>query len=194
MTRPSAFRCTRRAVRMTTALSTPAAHMTHEWQEIEELSRTARYGPLRDGSVPRRCVRVLHQGRTAVLQDHPGEGAAMVAEAAAADSRVRLVRGGQLPAGWCGKQHACWQLSRAARHDTWVFLDVDVSPRPDAIGRSIAWLDAGGVGLRAAHCGGTRLEGVVGSECHFAQLLWWLQGVNWEDSRTRPGLSPWLFP
>jgi hypothetical protein len=70
-----------------------------------------------------------------------------VARVAAADPRVRLVAGAALPAGWCGKQHACWQLARAARHDTWVFLDVDVSPVPDAIARAVAFLGASGAGL-----------------------------------------------
>ncbi len=66
---------------------------------------------------------------------------------AAADPRVRLVSGEPLPAGWCGKQHACWQLARAARHDIWVFLDVDVEPAADAIARAVAFLDASGAGL-----------------------------------------------
>ena len=83
-----------------------------------------------------------------VLDDSSSDHtAAIVAEAAAADSRVRLVRGGQLPAGWCGKQHACWQLSRAARHDTWVFLDVDVVPARDGIARAVAFLDSGTAAL-----------------------------------------------
>jgi cellulose synthase/poly-beta-1,6-N-acetylglucosamine synthase-like glycosyltransferase len=60
---------------------------------------------------------------------------------------VRLVSGVPLPPGWCGKQHACWQLARAARHDPWVFLDVDVAPAPDAIARAVAFLDASGAGL-----------------------------------------------
>jgi hypothetical protein len=73
--------------------------------------------------------------------------AAIVANTAARDPRVRLVPGGPLPPGWCGKQHACWQLARAARHDTWVFLDVDVVPARDAIARSVAFLDASGAAL-----------------------------------------------
>jgi hypothetical protein len=73
--------------------------------------------------------------------------AAIVTELAERDGRVRLVRGGPLPAGWCGKQHACWQLARAARHDTWVFLDVDVVPARDAVARAVAFLDASGAAL-----------------------------------------------
>ena len=78
-----------------------------------------------------------------VLDDDSTDGTgAIVERIAASDPRVRLVRGTGLPAGWCGKQHACWQLARAATHDTWVFLDVDVAPSPEEISRSIAFLDA----------------------------------------------------
>ena len=79
--------------------------------------------------------------------DSQDDTAVIVAGIAAADPRVRLVSGQPLPAGWCGKQHACWQLATAARYDTWVFLDVDVSPTPDALARAVAFLDASGAAL-----------------------------------------------
>src|SRR5689334_13178413 len=47
-----------------------------------------------------------------VLDDHSSDDtAAIVEEIAQYDSRVRLERSPALPAGWCGKQHACWTLS-----------------------------------------------------------------------------------
>ncbi len=67
--------------------------------------------------------------------------AEIVTRLAEADGRVRLVSGKPLPAGWCGKQHACWQLAHEARHDRWVFLDVDVSLARDAIARGVAYLE-----------------------------------------------------
>ncbi|MBM9595187.1 glycosyltransferase [Roseitranquillus sediminis] len=57
------------------------------------------------------------------------------------DPRVRLIGGGDLPRGWNGKQHACWQLSRAARHDLMVFIDADVRLGPQALARLAAALD-----------------------------------------------------
>lgn len=83
-----------------------------------------------------------------ILDDASADRTAeVVSRIAAEDPRVRLVAGQPLPAGWCGKQHACWQLARAARHDTWVFLDVDVAPAPDAIARAVAFLDTSGAAL-----------------------------------------------
>lgn len=76
-----------------------------------------------------------------VLDDHSTDAtAARVLALAARDPRVRLVEGRPLPAGWCGKQHACWQLAREARHDLLVFLDADVRLAPDALARLAAFL------------------------------------------------------
>lgn len=70
-----------------------------------------------------------------------------VAAWAARDPRVRLVHGQPLPAGWCGKQHACQQLADAAQRPTLVFLDADVRIRPEAIAQAITFLHQSGGGL-----------------------------------------------
>jgi cellulose synthase/poly-beta-1,6-N-acetylglucosamine synthase-like glycosyltransferase len=47
-----------------------------------------------------------------VLDDHSTDRtAAIVSELAREDARVRLESAPALPAGWCGKQHACFVLS-----------------------------------------------------------------------------------
>jgi glycosyltransferase involved in cell wall biosynthesis len=77
-----------------------------------------------------------------VLDDHSTDPtASIVASIAAHDARVRLVTAQPLPPGWCGKQHACWQLAQAARHDTLLFLDADVRLSPDAIPRLQSFLE-----------------------------------------------------
>ena len=63
------------------------------------------------------------------------------------DPRVRLVHGKKLPQGWCGKQHACYQLAESARFDTFLFLDADVTVQPDAIARSVAFLNQSKIDL-----------------------------------------------
>jgi len=83
-----------------------------------------------------------------VLDDASDDDTAgIVATRADQDSRVRLLAGRPLPAGWCGKQHACFQLAAAARHETLVFLDADVRVTPDAIARGVSFLRQTGAGL-----------------------------------------------
>ena len=83
-----------------------------------------------------------------VLDDDSSDGTGdLVAGLAEKDPRVRLVCGGPLPSGWCGKQHACALLAEHARHDTLMFVDVDVSLAPEAVARGVAFLDASGADL-----------------------------------------------
>lgn len=67
--------------------------------------------------------------------------AAIVAEIAARDARVRLVHAPALPVGWNGKQHACWNLAQSARHDVFCFIDADVRLAPEAVARMAAFLE-----------------------------------------------------
>lgn len=83
-----------------------------------------------------------------VLDDHSTDGTAdVVRDLAAKDGRVRLQTAPDLPAGWCGKQHACFALSKLARHPLLTFLDADVRLAPDALARLAAFHDRGGAGL-----------------------------------------------
>lgn len=83
-----------------------------------------------------------------VLDDDSDDGtAAIVTDRASRDPRVRLERAPPLPAGWCGKQHACAVLARHARRDLLVFVDADVRLVPDALARIAGFLHATGAGL-----------------------------------------------
>lgn len=69
-----------------------------------------------------------------VLDDHSeDETAAIVNRLAASEDRLRLEQSKELPDGWNGKQHACWQLAEHARHDLLLFLDADVHIQPDCV-------------------------------------------------------------
>ncbi|MCZ2340224.1 MAG: glycosyltransferase [Bacteroidales bacterium] len=75
-----------------------------------------------------------------VLDDHSEDATAAIVNAIAQnDPRVRLAVAPSLPAGWCGKQHACFTLSRLAQYDILTFLDADVRLTPDALVRMIAF-------------------------------------------------------
>ena len=76
-------------------------------------------------------VLVLDDGST----DRTAE---IVSEVATRDERVQLLQAPRLPAGWNGKQHACWILAQASQSETMLFLDADVRVQPGAIERCVA--------------------------------------------------------
>jgi hypothetical protein len=126
-----------------------------------------------------------------VLDDGSTDGTDRIVEALSrTDPRVRLVRGGPLPDGWCGKQHACWQLAGVAAHDTWVFLDTDVSLAADAVARSVAFLDASGAALASGfprQLTGSFLEWLLLPLIHFVLLGFLPVARSRQDGR--PGLA-----
>jgi hypothetical protein len=83
-----------------------------------------------------------------VLDDHSEDATGkVVAELAARDPRVRLLLGPPLPAGWCGKQHACAVLAREARYPLLLFVDADVRLAADGVARLVAFLEGSGADL-----------------------------------------------
>lgn len=95
---------------------------------------------------------VLRSERTAlevVVYDDGStdDTAERVRRVAASDARVRLLEGPPLPAGWNGKQHACWQLAHAAGMTYMLFLDADVRLEPAAIARMLTFAQASGAAL-----------------------------------------------
>ena len=113
-------------------------------------------------------VVVLDDGST----DGTGE---IVAAAAAEDPRVRLERAPPLPAGWCGKQWACWNLARRAdpSRDLLAFIDADVRLAPRALRTMFEERARRGVGLLSGFprevCG-TAWEAAVIPLIHFVLL------------------------
>ena len=78
-----------------------------------------------------------------VLDDQSSDRtAAIVRELSELDPRVRLESAPALPPGWNGKQHACFVLSRLAKHDVLCFVDADVRLAPDALSRMAAFLNS----------------------------------------------------
>jgi chlorobactene glucosyltransferase len=86
-----------------------------------------------------------------VLDDGSTDGTdRIVAEIAARDPRVSLLRGRPIEPGWAGKVWACQQLGNAAleRGANWLlFLDADTRAQPGLIGASLAHAQATGAGM-----------------------------------------------
>lgn len=123
------------------------------------------------------CVRSVLASRHVeleliVLDDASIDRTAEIVRAIAAeDPRLRLEVAPPLPEGWCGKQHACYTLSKLARFDTLTFLDADVRLEPDAIARMVLFLRESGAELVS---GFPRQETVTLLEKLLIPLINWL--------------------
>jgi len=53
------------------------------------------------------------------------------------DSRFRVIKGGQLPPEWLGKNHACDQLAKKAKGSYYLFLDADERVSPGLINSAV---------------------------------------------------------
>lgn len=83
-----------------------------------------------------------------VLDDQSEDRTAEIVRGIATrDPRVRLETAPPLPAGWCGKQHACAMLARHARNPLLLFVDADVRLAPSGLARAAAFLEASGADL-----------------------------------------------
>ena len=71
-------------------------------------------------------------------EDGTGELARRLPRGAA--SRLHVVEGEPLQAGWLGKPWACWQGFGAARGELLLFTDADTVHRPELLGRAVAGL------------------------------------------------------
>ena len=109
-----------------------------------------------------------------VMDDGSTDGTdAIVLAIAADDPRVRLERAPALPAGWNGKQHACWALAHAARNPILCFVDADVTLGPEVVARMAQFLETGNNGLVSGfpqQVTGTFLEWMLLPLIHFVLL------------------------
>lgn len=86
---------------------------------------------------------------------------------------LRLLQAPALPAGWNGKQHACWSLAQAARGDVLCFVDADVELGPEAVARMAQFLRQSGSSLVSGfprQVTGTWLEQLLLPLIHFVLL------------------------
>lgn len=75
------------------------------------------------------------------------ETAQIVLEAMAEMPNLRLIKGGLLPKGWLGKNHACYQLALNAKGTYLFFIDADVWLNANAINSLLAEMEKNKLGL-----------------------------------------------
>ena len=113
--------------------------------------------------------------------------AAIVRALAAEDPRVRLEQAPALPAGWNGKQHACWALAQTARYPVLCFVDADVRLGPECVARMAGFLETSRSGLVSGfprQITGSFLEWMLLPLIHFVLLGFLPMG------RMRAGTDP----
>jgi chlorobactene glucosyltransferase len=77
------------------------------------------------------------------LDDESSDGTVEVLMALAQQySRLRVLHGAPLPAGWLGKHWACHQLAQAATGELLLFVDADTRHTPQALTHAVAGLQA----------------------------------------------------
>ncbi len=123
-----------------------------------------------------------------VVDDRSSDAtAAIVERIAGEDTRLRLVRGEELPPGWFGKPRACWQGYRAARGEILVFTDADTRHEPPLLEHAVGALQSERADLLtvAAHqvCLGF-WERVVMPQ------IWLLLGVRYNPARVNRARRP----
>lgn len=125
-----------------------------------------------------------------VLDDSSTDRTAdIVRELAVSDPRVRLETAPALPAGWCGKQHACYTMSKLATHEVITFLDADVRLEPAALANMVGFLHSSKAALVSGFPRqetGTLLEQLV------IPLIHWLLVCYLPFDRMRKSLQPGL--
>ena len=83
-----------------------------------------------------------------VMDDGSTDGTdVLVMAMAERDPRLRLERAPALPAGWNGKQHACWALAHTAKNPVLCFVDADVRLGPECVARMAQFMDDGEASL-----------------------------------------------
>ena len=94
-----------------------------------------------------RCVRSLLASsypdfQVIVVDDRSQDATAKIVERIAAhDHRLTLVRGAELPKGWCGKPWACWQGYQQAHGKVLLFTDADTAHGSTLLGHAVAALE-----------------------------------------------------
>ena len=163
-----------------------------------------------DGRIPGRvsvCIPARNEGRrivpcvaavlagdqrpdeVLVYDDGSTDGTAEVLDRLSeAEPCMRVIRGGELPAGWLGKPWACQRLSEEATGDVLVFLDADTVATPTLLtrlGSIITRLRADFVSALPEQATGTLTEQMVVPLLDLSYLCWlplplvWLLRSPW---------------
>lgn len=61
--------------------------------------------------------------------------------------RIKLIKGGEMPDGWLGKNYACYNLAKNAHGKYYLFIDADVRLYDDIVSNAVSYLKIHNLGL-----------------------------------------------
>ena len=73
--------------------------------------------------------------------------AQIVKEFSQKDDKIQLVQSANLPSGWLGKNHACYQLAQHAKGKYFLFIDADVKLHGNILADAVFYLEKYKLGL-----------------------------------------------
>ena len=83
-----------------------------------------------------------------VVDDNSTDRTAAIARQAAGDrDGFRIVSAGDLPAGWTGKSHACWQGACGAGGPWLAFIDADTTAAPELLATAVGYAETHGIDM-----------------------------------------------
>lgn len=128
------FRKSPKAMRAAAGLTSSDLELPQVSVLIPARNESARIGRLLDSVLKSEDVNF----EICVLDDESTDDtAAIVTRYSEQHPQVRLLQSENKPAGWCGKQYACYQLAQNAKYDEFVFLDADVTMSADGLTRAV---------------------------------------------------------
>ena len=75
-----------------------------------------------------------------VVDDNSTDATALIVKGMKArDSMVKLVEAGELPDGWKGKNHACWNGVGHAQGELYCFVDADIKAEPELLESAVSF-------------------------------------------------------
>lgn len=140
------------------------------------------------------CIRSVFAGsvipdETIVYDDGSTDDTAKILDRiAAAEPRLRTVRGLELPDGWVGKPHALHHLAAAAAGDLLVFIDADTMLEPTGLARLANVIDSYRADLASVavrQTTGTFFERLMIPLLHLEYLAWLPLPLVWRSRDPR---------
>jgi chlorobactene glucosyltransferase len=122
-----------------------------------------------------------------VVDDRSTDDTAAIVERLRLDSRVKLIRGDELPEGWYGKPWACFQGYRHARGELLLFTDADTRHEPKLLGHAVG-------ALLAQHAALVTVSPVQRCVTFWERIvmpqIWFLLGLRYSPSSVNRARRP----